>query len=42
VQAEGGYEGGRALLWSALPAPFTDMVEERIITAALDTAATKG
>lgn len=33
VQAEGGYESERALLWSALPAPFTDTVEERIIAA---------
>jgi hypothetical protein len=30
VQAEGGYEGGRANLWSWIPAPFTDDVEERI------------
>ena len=36
VQMEGGYEGGRALLWSALPAPFTDTVEERILAAILD------
>jgi hypothetical protein len=47
IQKEGGYEGGRALLWSALPAPFTDTVEERIMAAArrltggLDTAAGK-
>lgn len=34
VQAEGGYEAGRALLWSALPAPFTDTAEERVIAAA--------
>ena len=30
VQAEGGYEGGRANLWSWIPAPFTDDVEDRI------------
>lgn len=30
VQAEGGYEGGRANLWSWIPAPFTEDVEERI------------
>jgi hypothetical protein len=30
VQTEGGYEGGRANLWSPIPAPFTDDVEERI------------
>jgi neutral ceramidase len=39
VQGEGGYEGGRALLWSALPGPFTDTVEERILAAVLDIAA---
>jgi hypothetical protein len=36
IQREGGYEGGRALLWSPLPAPFTETVEERIIAAILD------
>jgi hypothetical protein len=30
VQSEGGYEGGRATLWSAIPAPFTDDVEDRV------------
>ncbi len=30
VQAEGGYEGGRANLWSWIPAPFADDVEERV------------
>jgi hypothetical protein len=30
VQTEGGYEGGRANLWSAIPAPFTEKVEDRI------------
>jgi hypothetical protein len=33
VQAEGGYEGGRANLWSWIPAPFTDDVEDRIADA---------
>jgi len=33
VQAEGGYEGGRANLWSWMPAPFTDDVEDRITAA---------
>ena len=33
VQAEGGYEGGRANLWSSIPAPFTDDVEDRITNA---------
>lgn len=30
VQMEGGYEGGRATLWSWVPGPFTDDVEERV------------
>jgi neutral ceramidase len=38
VQAEGGYEGGRALLWSALPGPFTDTVEDRILAGIMDIA----
>jgi hypothetical protein len=42
VLSEGGYEGGRALLWSALPAPFTEDVEERIIAGALRLAAKLG
>jgi len=33
VQAEGGYEGGRANLWSWIPAPFTTDVEDRIADA---------
>jgi hypothetical protein len=33
VQTEGGYEGGRANLWSAIPAPFTEDVEDRITNA---------
>jgi hypothetical protein len=33
VQAEGGYEGGRANLWNSIPAPFTIEVEDRITTA---------
>jgi hypothetical protein len=33
VQTEGGYEGGRANLWSWIPAPFTDDVEDRIAAA---------
>ncbi len=35
IQAEGGYEGGRANLWNWIPAPFTDDVEDRV-TAAVD------
>jgi len=34
VQQEGGYEGGRANLWSWLPAPFKDDLEDRITVAA--------
>jgi neutral ceramidase len=30
VQLEGGYEGGRANLWSWVPAPWTDDVEDRV------------
>ena len=33
VQREGGYEGGRANLWSWIPAPFDETVENRIIEA---------
>ncbi|HEX2477428.1 MAG TPA: neutral/alkaline non-lysosomal ceramidase N-terminal domain-containing protein [Lacipirellulaceae bacterium] len=33
VQSEGGYEGGRSNLWSSIPAPFTDDVEDRITDA---------
>jgi hypothetical protein len=35
IQQEGGYEGGRANLWSWIPSPWTDDVESRI-TAAVD------
>jgi neutral ceramidase len=30
VQQEGGYEGGRANLWSWVPAPFTEDLEDRV------------
>jgi hypothetical protein len=33
LQAEGGYEGGRATLWSPIPAPFTNDVEDRVTNA---------
>ena len=33
IQREGGYEAGRAMLWSALPGPFTETVEERVVEA---------
>jgi hypothetical protein len=35
VQSEGGYEGGRANLWSWIPAPFTDEVEDKITDAVI-------
>jgi hypothetical protein len=34
VLREGGYEGGRSVLWSALPAPFAADTEDRIMEAA--------
>jgi neutral ceramidase len=33
IQAEGGYEGGRANLWNPIPAPFTNDLEDRITDA---------
>jgi hypothetical protein len=30
IQREGGYEGGRASLWSPLPSSWTESVEERV------------
>ena len=33
IQAEGGYEGGRANLWNWIPTPFTEDVEYRITAA---------
>jgi hypothetical protein len=33
VLQEGGYEGGRSVLWSYLPAPFTGETEERVMSA---------
>jgi hypothetical protein len=50
MQAEGGYEGGRATLWSWVPGPFTDDVEDRVSAGIrqvfsnlrLDPAATRG
>ena len=32
IQHEGGYEAGRAMLWSALPGPFTETAEERLVS----------
>lgn len=33
VQQEGGYESGRAALWSALPMPVAESSEERVVAA---------
>ena len=33
IQAEGGYEGGRANLWNWIPTPFTEDIEDRITAA---------
>lgn len=33
IQAEGGYEGGRANLWNWIPTPFTEDTEDRISDA---------
>lgn len=38
VLHEGGYEGGGAMRYSALPGPFRPEIEERIITATRETA----
>ena len=38
VLNEGGYEGGRAMVYYGLPSPWDASVEERIIDAAQDTA----
>jgi len=34
VQKENGYEGGRAMLWAALPMPWTEGVEDRVMETA--------
>ena len=33
VLSEGGYEGGRSVLWSALPTPFAADTEDRVMDA---------
>lgn len=33
IQQEGGYEGGRAALWSAVPMPVAQTTEERVVAA---------
>jgi neutral ceramidase len=33
IQAEGGYEAGRANLWNWIPTPFTEDVEDRVTDA---------
>jgi hypothetical protein len=35
IQQEGGYEGGRANLWSWVPSPWADDVEDRVTAAML-------
>ena len=39
IQQEGGYEGGRAALWSALPMPVAESSGERVLDAARRLAA---
>jgi hypothetical protein len=31
IQREGGYEAGRAMLWSALPTMYAETLEERLV-----------
>ena len=31
VLRDGGYEGNRSVLWSALPAPFAENTEQRVL-----------
>jgi hypothetical protein len=38
VLREGGYEAGGAMLWGSLPGPFTETVEERVVSAILKMA----
>ena len=38
VLREGGYEAGGATRWGSLPGPFTDRVEERVVSKALELA----
>ena len=36
VLSEGGYEGGGAMLYTSLPGPFAETVEDRIMSKVLD------
>ncbi|MBM3861798.1 MAG: hypothetical protein FJ395_19415 [Verrucomicrobia bacterium] len=38
VLREGGYEAGGAMLWGSLPGPFTETVEERVVSKILQMA----
>lgn len=42
VLREGGYEAGGAMLWGALPGPFTETVEERVVSKILELARAPG
>lgn len=41
VLREGGYEAGGAMLWGSLPGPFTETVEERVISTITQLARTE-
>lgn len=38
VLREGGYEGGQAMQWGSLPGPFTETVEDRVMSKVLEMA----
>jgi len=38
VLREGGYEAGGAMLWGSLPGPFTETVEERVVSKIVEMA----
>lgn len=38
VLREGGYEGGTSMVWFSLPGPFTETVEERVVSKVLELA----
>lgn len=38
ILREGGYEAGGAMLWGSLPGPFTETVEERVVSKILELA----
>jgi neutral ceramidase len=41
VQQEGGYEGGRAALWSAVPMPVGESTEDRVVETVRRLAASR-